>query len=102
MRQLIALALLGGLLGAAQAQTSAPAEVASPAVPVAAPADAAPAAAPAAPAKAAVKNQPEADLSGLPIRPDPKKPDPAVSEIGSTYTFNPDGVNCTLYPARCR
>lgn len=98
MRQLIALALLGGLLGAAQAQTSAPAEVVPPAVPVAAPADAAPAA----PAKAAVKNQPEADLSGLPIRPDPKKPDPAVSEIGSTYTFNPDGVNCTLYPARCR
>lgn len=43
---------------------------------------------------------PEADLSGLPVRADIKPPEPASHQSG--YIFDSDGVNCSLYPARCR
>ncbi|RRD57719.1 hypothetical protein EII20_05595 [Comamonadaceae bacterium OH2545_COT-014] len=51
----------------------------------------------AAPAK--VKSVPEADLSGLPVRAEIRPPENAANHPG--YIYNGDGVNCTLYPARC-
>lgn len=99
MRHLFAMALMAALsVTAAHAQESAaqPAAQAAPA--------AAPAAQPAkqqAPAQPVSVPQPEADLSGLPIRPDIEIPDPSIRNTNN-YMFNAQGVNCSLYPARCR
>ena len=106
MRHLFALALMAALfVTTAHAQESA-AQPAAQAAPVAAPAPAAPAPAaqPAkqqAPAQPVSVPQPEADFSGLPIRPDIEIPDPSIRNTNN-YMFNAQGVNCSLYPARCR
>lgn len=97
MRHLFALALMAALsVTAAHAQESA-----AQAAPAAAPAPAAQPAKQQAPAQPVSVPQPEADLSGLPIRPDIEIPDPSIRNTNN-YMFNAQGVNCSLYPARCR
>ena len=102
MRFFLAFAAFMALCGAASAQNTNPAS-AAPAP--AAPASAAPAGGAAEPAPAAhaakARPEPEADLSGLKVRPDIVRPD-QHSNRSASYIYNADGVNCSLYPARCR
>lgn len=101
MRHFFALALMAALsVTAAHAQESA-AQPAAQAAPAAAPTPAAQPAKQQAPAQPVSVPQPEADLSGLPIRPDIEIPDPSIRNTNN-YMFNAQGVNCSLYPARCR
>ena len=102
MRFFLAFAAFMALCGAASAQNTNPASAApAPAAPAsAAPAGGAAEPAPAAPA-AKARPEPEADLSGLKVRPDIVRPD-QHSNRSSSYIYNADGVNCSLYPARCR
>lgn len=75
----------------------APAPAPAPVLPPAEVAPPAPRTPQAAPAK--VKPVPEADLSGLPVRAEIRPPENVANHPG--YIYNSEGVNCTLYPARC-
>ena len=102
MRFFLAFAAFMALCGAASAQNTNPAS-AGPAP--AAPASAEPAGGAAEPAPAAhaakVRPEPEADLSGLKVRPDIVRPD-QHSNRSASYIYHADGVKGSLYPARCR